>query len=78
VTATAEKRGHKLRGGGEGAFKDAAFTTSDIVIESLGNKVSGVVVDASGAPVAGARVLSGSSGNEDVTTTDAKGQFSPG
>jgi hypothetical protein len=75
VSATAESQGFRLRGGGEGTFKDAAFRTTDLVMEPLGNKVSGVVVGAGGQPVAGARVLSASQGNEDVATTDAEGRF---
>lgn len=70
-----EKQGYKLISGGEFTGTKTTLTLSDIVLAPLGGKLSGKVVDASGAPVAGATVAALESWPDGQTKTNASGSF---
>ncbi|MDQ3812681.1 MAG: carboxypeptidase-like regulatory domain-containing protein, partial [Armatimonadota bacterium] len=75
IEFTIEKRGYRYVSGGQLTKQDGAFTITDIILAPLQAKIEGRVVDATGAPVAGARVMS-LDGDLDVhVTTDDAGRF---
>ncbi|HEX9996919.1 MAG TPA: carboxypeptidase-like regulatory domain-containing protein [Abditibacterium sp.] len=74
----AAKKGYKFRSGGAttGAkANDEDFSLSDIVMESLGGSLKGIVHQADGAAVEGALVRSSGDVYESVTKTDTAGAF---
>jgi len=70
-----DKVGYKYLSGGKVTEAAGTFNSTDIVLAPLTAGLKGVVRDAANKPVAGIRVYSPDSGNEETATTDAQGRF---
>ena len=75
VTLRVEKSGYRQLSGGVVTKKDGTFEVTDVILAPLTGELRGVVVDAAGAPVAGARVIALEGEPDAPVTADATGRF---
>jgi protocatechuate 3,4-dioxygenase beta subunit len=80
VVVSASKEGYRFASGGVVTQQNDVWSVTDVVMLPLQSSLAGRVLDASGKPVAGARVMSPDADGEigaasRVTTSDAQGRF---